>query len=888
MPTSTRAGSLLSIVLCLASACGGGNSQDSGTPDAQRDATPSDGTQTCLTDNDCDDGLFCNGVERCAPTLTGANGRGCVAANPARACAAGQTCDESGRRCTAGCNADADGDGHIEVACGGDDCDDGDARRYPGNAEVCDATGHDEDCNPCTVSSATDGDGDADTYVSIGCYNVYAGMTPRCDPLRVRVDGSALRVRGGDCDDTNANVHPNQAEACNGLDDNCNGVTDEGLTAALYYPDCDRDGFGVMVAPFAACAAPSTAPDLCPTGRWVANPDDCNDRDPSINPSASEVCNRLDDNCNGMTDEIAPNSYYPDCDGDMYGASGSTPVMGCAPPTTAPLSCAVGGTWAGNALDCNDGDGLVNPSRGFYACGATCGTNSNGAACGPSCAVCPGGPANSIGVCAGATCITGAFACVAGYVWQDPACVPAPPPRQMAPLSGSLVTTRLATLRWALVTGTDGAHGELCRDRACTTVITTFDVVGPRWTAPSDLPVGVLYWRIRSRAAGVASTLWSPVWQFRVRPHSGFTDTSWGASPDVNGDGYDDVVAPTGVWFGSATGPSAAVSQAISITNMEPAGDINGDGFVDAVAGLAVFSGGPSGIVSPSTTWLNGSTRARAAGDVNGDGYADLVSDDWSDRVLLFLGSAAGVRSLASASITGTSQSSFGASLGWIGDGNGDGFGDIVVGAPNAYPVTSPTNPGFSSYLGAVAAYSGGSTGLQLNPSATWTGIPNWPADSIDQLGQAVGSAGDVNGDGFADLWMIWRPVPSGWRRVEVYAGSGAGFGGTPIFSSSGWRDVRANAMDVNGDGYSDLVSTGETTAQGFQLWTGSPMGMNFEGRLASAPVFVGDFNGDGYDDIIVRGTPDVITGVTPALEYPGRAAGPNLGTPVRLVGALF
>jgi hypothetical protein len=140
------------------------------------------GTPRCTSDQECSDGVFCNGVERCAPKERGADARGCV--RPAApACPATQRCDEARRQCAVAC-VDRDGDGHYAIgSCGGDDCDDNDRNRYPGNAEVCDPQHHDEDCNPATVGTKdTDGDG----LVDAQCCN--AGPTWTCGP---------------DCDDTN-------------------------------------------------------------------------------------------------------------------------------------------------------------------------------------------------------------------------------------------------------------------------------------------------------------------------------------------------------------------------------------------------------------------------------------------------------------------------------------------------------------------------------------------------------------------------------------------------------------------------------------------------------------------------------------------------------------
>ena len=89
-------------------------------------------------------------------------------------------------------NWDVDGDGHISVECeGGDDCDDADAARFPGNPEVCDTYGHDEDCNPTTYG-ATDADGDG--FIDQNCFNY----------------GSGGSTNGGiDCDDTNPVININ-------------------------------------------------------------------------------------------------------------------------------------------------------------------------------------------------------------------------------------------------------------------------------------------------------------------------------------------------------------------------------------------------------------------------------------------------------------------------------------------------------------------------------------------------------------------------------------------------------------------------------------------------------------------------------------------------------
>lgn len=120
----------------------------------------------CSSHQQCDDGLFCNGIERCQPQNERADRNGCVAGG--LPCREGEDCLEAQDRCRLGpCDVpDADGDGYAAIACGGNDCDDQDAERSPGLTEVCDARGLDEDCDPGTVG---DRDADGDGYIDAMC-----------------------------------------------------------------------------------------------------------------------------------------------------------------------------------------------------------------------------------------------------------------------------------------------------------------------------------------------------------------------------------------------------------------------------------------------------------------------------------------------------------------------------------------------------------------------------------------------------------------------------------------------------------------------------------------------------------------------------------------------
>ncbi len=255
----------------------------------------------CAADDDCDDGVFCDGVERCAPGAAGADTRGCAEGDPP--CGADRSCDEAAARCRCP-DADLDGDGHDAISCGGDDCDDGDATRYPGNIELCDADDHDEDCDGETFGYR---DEDGDGWPDRACCN-----GARC---------------GGDCDDGDASRSPTETEVCDGRDDDCDGAVDEGV-ARTWYVDADADGHGDASAGAATLVA-CTRPD-----GWAAFADDCDDTRRAVHPGAIEICE-------GSTDE--------DCDGVI------DPPARCACRAGDSLPCLLPGRCAAGTTTCIDG-----------------------------------------------------------------------------------------------------------------------------------------------------------------------------------------------------------------------------------------------------------------------------------------------------------------------------------------------------------------------------------------------------------------------------------------------------------------------------------------------------------------------------------------------------
>jgi hypothetical protein len=189
---------------------------------------------------------------------------------------------------------------------GGGDCNDNDAAQSPATTEVCD--GKDNNCN-----SQTDEAG------SSGCANWYYdgdqdGFGVNSFQCLCKAEGFFSSKNANDCNDKCATCSPGKPESCDGGDNNCNGVVDEG---------CNKDGDGYCDAALVTIGTPST----CPKGGG-----DCNDLASSINPGAVEQCNNVDENCNGTTDEsasdgciaTAPNTFFT-CQ------AGQCVVKGCMP-----------------------------------------------------------------------------------------------------------------------------------------------------------------------------------------------------------------------------------------------------------------------------------------------------------------------------------------------------------------------------------------------------------------------------------------------------------------------------------------------------------------------------------------------------------------------------
>ena len=299
--------------------------------------------------------------------------------------------------CTTDVGIDNDNDGVTSDL----DCDDNDPNNYPGNTEQCD--GQDNNCNGqidegvVFISYYLDSDGDAfgDPAIFINdCAQPlgYVANALDCDDSNPNVNPSAIELCDGldnncngmvdenvmqltyyldsdgdtfgdplvsltdcvqplgyvtdssDCDDSNPNINPSVSELCDGIDNNCDGNIDENVTQLTYYLDSDGDTFGDPLVAVTDCEQPFG---------YVTNSSDCDDSNPNINPAAIDICDNIDNNCDGQIDENgAMMTFYLDSDMDGAGDPNNS-LVACDPPMG----------YVSNDSDCDDSNPIIFPGN---------------------------------------------------------------------------------------------------------------------------------------------------------------------------------------------------------------------------------------------------------------------------------------------------------------------------------------------------------------------------------------------------------------------------------------------------------------------------------------------------------------------------------------------
>ncbi|MEK6901056.1 MAG: putative metal-binding motif-containing protein, partial [Nanoarchaeota archaeon] len=191
-------------------------------------------------------------------------------------------------------------------------------------------------CGPANI------DEDCDQSINEDCPCV-EGQTQQCGTTDVgacQYGTQRCDIHGlwGECV---GNIEPG-IEQCNGLDDDCDGETDEGVLL-MFYRDGDGDGYGNAAEQRLSCQQPIG---------YVVNNTDCDDRNRQINPQQQELCNEINDDCDGEIDEGVLLTFYRDADQDGFGD-----------PLVSRLSCRQPIGYVANNTDCSDGDRQINPGQ---------------------------------------------------------------------------------------------------------------------------------------------------------------------------------------------------------------------------------------------------------------------------------------------------------------------------------------------------------------------------------------------------------------------------------------------------------------------------------------------------------------------------------------------
>ena len=586
-------------------------------------------------------------------------------------------------------------------------------------------------------------------------YGDPAGGLELCEGLSGYVTNDA------DCDDTDAGISPQ----------------------TIWFYDGDGDGYGDSATTFVTCEQPEG---------YTADQTDCDDLSAESFPGGTEVCDGKDNDCNGTVDDSAVDvaTWYADADGDGYGS-----------PDSSTTACEAPSGYTQDSTDCDDTTAAVSPEAEEIC---SDGLDNN----------CDGTPND-------------------------------------CSLSGEIVLSKadgvlLGESRFDYAGLSIDAHGDLTGDGA------------------PDLVISAPYADEGGSGRGSVYLLSGPV--------SGERSLS---EADVRIDGEEDL---------GRLGSSVASSD-----------DITGDGTADLLIGASVVDSGAenagrvylmagplSGVISAaaaSGTVDGGSVEDRlgtsvaAPGDVNGDELADLLIGAYGEdtggsgagAAFLVLGPATGSidADSADASFWGEASEDWaGLMVSGAGDVDGDGLADLLIGADR----------NGASNAGAAYVVLGGVSGSMSLTDADW--ILRGLAD-YDEAGAGLGAAGDVNGDGLADV-LIGGASADGAGVAWLVSGSGLASASLTdaiarIDGSSASPDHLGvdltGAGDVNGDGLADVLIGGPGSGGSGAAWlfygpiSGalSPVdaGLTLQGATSGAEAGYrvaapGDLSGDGVPDLLV------------------------------------